>query len=70
MKLLVIEEIELFHKDGFNLIVPENSIIEGRFNGDVWELEYNGIEYWQYNYSIEDSICPVNEETIYEKEVK
>ena len=62
-KYRVTEETELFHKDGFNLDIPKNTIIEGKFNGDVWEIRFNGIDYWQYNYSIEDEIeeiekCP------------
>ena len=52
----IIEEFDLLHEDGYNLTVPENTIIKGYYNGDVWKIEFNGVRYFQYNYSIEDKI--------------
>lgn len=53
------EEIELFQEDGYNIILPKWTFFKANFDGDRWNILFNGIKYWQYNYSIEDKIQEV-----------
>lgn len=51
-------DVFIFENDEFNGVeIPEGTITNAEMMKDSrWIIDFNGIQYWQYNYSIEDKI--------------